>query len=229
MISDSLLSIRTILLGEEDWIFLAEVILRSFVMFIVAFVSLRIIGKRGPKQGVFDLVLIITLGSAAGDPAFYSKVGLLPSILVFAVVIGMYKVMDYLIANSRFSAGILEGKAVNLVKNGVFQKQNFRKGVTLQEFLSDLRQAGVSQLGQLSLVIVESSGKLSIYFFEPDQVRPGLPILLEAESSTTNTLLINQLYACNACGTTAQFTQGGKQHCPNCAGDSWVPIKQSEP
>ena len=57
----------TLLLGEEDWNFLYEVLLRSAVMFLVAITAMRAIGRRGTKQGVFELVLIITLGSAAGD------------------------------------------------------------------------------------------------------------------------------------------------------------------
>ena len=73
---------RTLLLGEEEWSFLPEVLLRSTIMFIVAVIALRLIGKRGIMQHVFELVLIITLGSAAGDPMFYSKVGLLTAILV---------------------------------------------------------------------------------------------------------------------------------------------------
>jgi len=38
-------------------------------------------------QGVFKVALIIALGSAAGDAMFYCKVGLLPAILVFSVII----------------------------------------------------------------------------------------------------------------------------------------------
>jgi uncharacterized membrane protein YcaP (DUF421 family) len=62
---------QTLLLGEEDWSFLPEVLLRSVIMFLVAVISVRLIGKRGIMQGVFELVTIITLGSAAGDPMFY--------------------------------------------------------------------------------------------------------------------------------------------------------------
>ena len=86
---------RTLLLGEEDWIFLPEVLFRSAIMFIVALLALRLIGKRGIMQGVFELVTIITLGSAAGDPMFYKKVGLLPASLVFLTIILMYRLTSF--------------------------------------------------------------------------------------------------------------------------------------
>ena len=59
------IDLRSLLLGEEEWSFLPEVLLRSAVMFTVSLIALRLIGRRGIMQGVFELVTIITLGSAA--------------------------------------------------------------------------------------------------------------------------------------------------------------------
>ena len=61
-----------ILLGSEEWSFLPEVALRTLIMFIIIITGLRFMGKRGVKQlSVVELVVIIGLGSAAGDPMFY--------------------------------------------------------------------------------------------------------------------------------------------------------------
>lgn len=92
---------KTLLLGEEKWNFLTEVALRSFVMFLVIVLTLRLLGKRGIKQlSVFELGVIIGLGSAAGDPMFYKDVGLLPGIIVFIMIIGLYKLIAFLINRS---------------------------------------------------------------------------------------------------------------------------------
>src|SRR5215213_8823119 len=108
---------RTLLLGEEEWGFLPEVLLRSALMFLVAVIALRLIGKRGIMQGVFELVLIITLGSAAGDPMFYKKVGLLPAILVFFTIIVMYRIINYYVAKYKAFEHLIEGKHIRLVKD----------------------------------------------------------------------------------------------------------------
>lgn len=61
-------------LGTEDWSFLTEVALRTFIMFLIIIIGLRFMGKRGVKQlSVVELVVIIGLGSAAGDPMFYKR------------------------------------------------------------------------------------------------------------------------------------------------------------
>ena len=74
---------KEFMLGAENWNFIPEVMLRTFIMFVIVMVSLRLLGKRGVKQlSVFELVVIISLGSAAGDPMFYKDVGILPALIV---------------------------------------------------------------------------------------------------------------------------------------------------
>lgn len=47
---NSSFNIRELLIGGENWDFLFETILRTFIMFIIILVSLRLLGKRGVKQ-----------------------------------------------------------------------------------------------------------------------------------------------------------------------------------
>ncbi|WP_312083434.1 hypothetical protein [Epilithonimonas hominis] len=64
-----MLDFKQILLGSEDWNFLLETVLRTSIMFVIIILGLRLLGKRGVKQlSIFELVVIIGLGSAAGDP-----------------------------------------------------------------------------------------------------------------------------------------------------------------
>lgn len=93
---------KELMLGGENWNFLAETLLRTFIMFVLILVSLRLLGKRGVKQlSIFELVAIISLGSAAGDPMFYKDVGILPALLVFIVVVGLYSLITYLVGKNK--------------------------------------------------------------------------------------------------------------------------------
>ena len=66
---------ENLLLGERDWQFLLMVALRTAAMFLVILIGLRMLGKRGVSQlSVFELGVIVGLGSAAGDPMFYKDV-----------------------------------------------------------------------------------------------------------------------------------------------------------
>lgn len=55
--------------------FLGEVALRSLYTFVLVFLFLKMTGRRGVRQmSLFEVLIILTLGSAAGDVAFYDDV-----------------------------------------------------------------------------------------------------------------------------------------------------------
>lgn len=119
---------KELLLGQEEWSFLLEIALRTTIMFITIIIGLRLLGKRGVKQlSLFELVVIIGLGSAAGDPMFYREVGIVSSILVFVLIILMYSIVTYLIGKSKKFETLLEGKSICLIENGEFSIENFKK------------------------------------------------------------------------------------------------------
>lgn len=73
--------ITRILVADTPWHFLLEVILRSAFMFIFALFIMRFLGRRAIHELTsFDLLLIIALGSAMGDPMIYPDVAILWSV-----------------------------------------------------------------------------------------------------------------------------------------------------
>ena len=69
-------------------IYIGEIALRTIIMFLILIVALKFLSKRGVKQlSVFELAILIALGSAAGDPMFYTNVPILYGIAVIIVVI----------------------------------------------------------------------------------------------------------------------------------------------
>jgi uncharacterized membrane protein YcaP (DUF421 family) len=80
-------NLHYLLLGEEKWDYLPQVLLKCLIIFVATVITLRFIGRRGIMQGVFETLTIIMLGSAAGDPMLYKNVGLLPAILIFLLLV----------------------------------------------------------------------------------------------------------------------------------------------
>lgn len=215
---------KELMLGGENWDFLFETILRTLIMFIVILISLRILGKRGVKQlSIFELVVIISLGSAAGDPMFYKDVGILPALIVFTMIVGLYSLITYIIGkNSKFER-LMEGKPICLIKNGVFSIRNFTKeALGSDEFFAELRMQGVSQLGQIEEAIVESSGNISIFYFADQEVKYGLPIMPDSLDSWSQKITDTDIYACTFCGYTEKLKPTTKYTCPECKKSKWV-------
>ncbi len=216
---------HSLLLGAEEWNFLPEVVIRSIVMFLLIIFSLRILGKRSVTQlSVFELGVIIGLGSAAGDPMFYKEVGLLPGILVFVVVISMYRLMTYFINHSEKMEKVLEGEPVYLVEEGKMNYPDFKAELIAQEeFFSELRQHNVSHLGQVQLAIIETNGAISVYFYEDREVAWGLPILPHLYDAKQQQLPLAGSYACSTCGQVANIQEPiPLLLCNVCGKQEWV-------
>ncbi|NBB21323.1 DUF421 domain-containing protein [Runella sp. CRIBMP] len=215
---------KELLLGSEDWHFLIEASLRTAIMFLVLLTGLRLLGKRGVKQlSVFELVVIIGLGSAAGDPMLYNDVGILPALIVFVIVIILYKVVTYFIGQNKKFELLVEGKPICLIKDGVFSIENFRKeALGEDEFFSELRLQSVSHLGQVEEAIVETSGEISLFFYEDDKVKYGLPVMPSVLDTSTERISEAGHYACSFCGYTAKLTPTAKKICPTCKKHKWV-------
>jgi uncharacterized membrane protein YcaP (DUF421 family) len=217
------LDLQSLLLGEEEWTFLPEVLLRSAIMFIITIITLRLIGKRGIMQGVFELVTIITLGSAAGDPMFYKKVGVLPAMLVFASILVMYRVTNYFVAKYKLFEHLIEGKHIRLIKDCRFEIENFSPQVLdKDEIFSDLRLEGVTHLGQIESAYIEASGRMSVFFLPDEKVIHGLPVIPELFESQIEHIKDRNIYSCAYCGFTEDVHPTKKHVCKICEHTKWV-------
>lgn len=214
---------KELLLGNEEWNFLWETMLRTLIMFVVIMTGLRLLGKRGIKQlSVFELVVIIGLGSAAGDPMFYKDVGILPAMVVFSLIVGLYKTITYFIGKNKKFEVLVEGRPIYLIKDGKFEIDNFRKeALGEDEFFAELRLEGVSQLGQIEQAIAESSGSISIFFYSDEQVTYGLPIMPDSLDDATEKIKEPGHYACIFCGYTKKL-EPAKKHTCTCGKHKWV-------
>ncbi len=216
--------LEKLLIGDEEWSFIPEIMIRTLVMYLIVLLSLRVLGKRGVKQlSVFELVVIISLGSAAGDPMFYKEVGLLSAVAVFAVVVFAYKVTSYFVNKSKKVEKLLEGSCTCLIDGGKFAIDNFKKEALAQdEFFSELRLKSVAHLGQVELAIIETSGSVSVFFYPNADVKYGLPILPALFCEKRIEIKEKGHYSCSFCGYTALLGANKKTTCSSCGKNEWV-------
>lgn len=200
-----------------------EVIFRSVVMFFILLMVLKLAGKRGIKQlSIFELVVIISLGSAAGDPMFYEDVGVLHGIVVLIVVLLLYRGLTYVTGKSPIIEKLIEGKPECLLSDGKLTPQQYAKdSLGRDEFFSTLRIQSVEHLGQVKKAYLETSGDISVFFYEDEDIKPGLPILPELSSEKVDRIANADHYACCHCGGTAQLS-AGSHTCATCSKSLWV-------
>ena len=220
-----------LLLGEEGIFFLAEIAIRTFLMFILVLILLRLTGKRSIKQlSIFEIVMIIALGSAAGDPMIYKEIGILQASVVFVVVLISYKIITYLITKSDKIETALEGKAIYIIHNGRAALESIHHtDLAMDEFFAELRVLNIEHLGQVKEALLETNGHVSILFFEDKDVKPGLPIWPKEWAKKSETIKVEDIYACSLCGFTLTLPTGKSGECPFCKKNKeWVKAIESK-
>ncbi len=215
--------LERMLLNDLPWHFLLEVVLRTGVMFTVLLLTLRLTGKRGVKQlSVFETVIIIALGSAAGDPMFYEDVGLMPALVVFVVVLALYRLVTWLTGKYKPFEQFIEGKPECLIEDGRFLIHSFnRESLAQDEFFAELRLKSVEHLGQVKYAFLETNGDLSVFYFPDEEVGYGLPLLPRDFALKSEIIVEHAIHACSFCGTTL-LLEPGTAVCPTCDNKKWV-------
>ncbi len=208
--------------------YLGEVVVRCLFTYLCILTALRITGRRQVKQlSMFELSVVLGLGSVAGDTMFAPDVALLHAATVFAVVMSLYLLFNHLTEWFPRFSDWLEGKPVLLIQDGRIEVGSFAKqNLTHKELFGQLRQVQVEHLGQVRRVYIEATGEMSIYFYPPDEsVRPGLPIFPEALAALPTQYTGRGAHACVYCGHVAPHPPGSDPACPACHHTAgWLPV-----
>lgn len=216
---------RLLLTADAPHTFLLEVAFRCVVTYLLLLATLRVTGRRGVRQlSIFELSIILSLGSAAGDTMFYHDTPLLPVVLVFVLVTAMYWFFNRLTEWFPRFSDWLEGTPILLIEEGRVNMKNLDKlNLTQKELFGELRQQQIEHLGQVRRAYMEATGNLSTYFFAPDDASPGLPIWPEVLAASQRRMEQAGEHACCKCGHVRELARGDAATCSRCQGDEWVP------
>lgn len=223
--------LQRIFFGDLPLLFIVEIALRTTIMLFYLMLLLRLMGRRSLTQlSLFEFVLIIGLGSAVGDPMFYADIPLIHGMATITFVVIIQRFLIWLTNHNHQVEDMLEGSAKRLVIEGCFDVEGVKKvSMSRNEIYMELRLAGVEQLGQVKLSYLEMNGEMSIFLFEPEAVRPGLPLLPGMDLGKATPLPPDKPvdhdadYACLCCGHVETWAVGQTPPvCNRCADRRWI-------
>lgn len=215
--------INTVFVNDLDWSLAFEIIVRTLTMFTLILVFLRLSGKKGIRQlSIFEVAIIIGLGSAAGDPMFNPESAILPALVVFVTILLFYRLITWIASRSERFESILEGDPLYVIEEGVFtQVEGSDQTYAKDEFFAEMRQKNIEHVGQVQCAILETNGTVSFFYYPDEEVKPGLPILPKIYQRKRNLLAQSGQYACTTCGQ-VQDLSPGTHTCPRCQKNEWV-------
>lgn len=206
-----------IFLYDTTWAFAAEIAVRVIVMFVLIIGFLRFTGKRGVRQlSIFELTIILSLGSIAGDPMFTKELPIIQAILIMSLVIALYRLCTWLMMKYQLIEDLLEGRSLYIVEDGKLVLEKIDKGkMSHDEFFAEMRQQGIEHLGQVRVGLLETDGTFSILMFADNEIRYGLPIFPKAYQSVEE-VKAQQPYACMYCGYVEHLLSEHNAPCERC-------------
>ncbi|WP_187263510.1 DUF421 domain-containing protein [Pontibacter beigongshangensis] len=91
-----------ILLGKElPWLFLLEVVLRVFFIYLLIMLCMRLMGKRMAAQlSNLEMSALVSLAAAVGVPILAPERGLLPAVIIALVVVVIQRIISHYASRS---------------------------------------------------------------------------------------------------------------------------------
>jgi len=144
-----------------------EVVVRTTIIFFVAFIIIRIRGKKQLAQlTLFDILIVIALGSAVGDVMIYSEevVSLLRSIIAICTLAILIHLVEFIVCRApKKIPRIIYGDSIIIIKNGKLVKKNFEKtNLTEDQLKSKLREKNIQFYSEAKIARLEPDGELSV-------------------------------------------------------------------
>ncbi|NDJ36184.1 MAG: DUF421 domain-containing protein, partial [Chloroflexi bacterium] len=175
---DYVIDWQQMLFGTQPLLFYIEILVRTGILYAYTLVALRMLGRRSAGELTpLDLVIVISLGSAVGDPMFYPQVPVLHGIAVITLVTFIQATIINLTNRVEGIEAIIKGQPIRVIKEGVLDVNRLKDtNMSREEVFMALRQQGYESLGQIERMYIETDGKPSVYPFDLGALRPGLPI-----------------------------------------------------
>jgi uncharacterized membrane protein YcaP (DUF421 family) len=167
---------QRIFFGSMPLLFYLEILFRVLILYAYTLLALRVLGRRSAGELTpLDLVIVISLGSAVGDPMFYPNIPVMHGIAVITVITLLQAAIVNLINRAEDVEQIIKGQPVRVLSDGIIDRSRLSDtNLSREELFMALRQRGYKSLGAIETMYIETDGKPSIYAV--DAPRPGLPI-----------------------------------------------------
>lgn len=142
-------------------LYLRGMIITLYAIILFRANSARLFGNHSP----LDFIIYIILGAILGE-AIVNNIPLLPSMIVCAVIIAIYRFLAYLSFKSHWIGTYVKGDKICIIRNGKYIEKNIRScRLTPHDILQALRiQHGMEKITSIKEATLERSGQISFLF-----------------------------------------------------------------
>ena len=151
------------------------VAIRTFVMYLILLLAVRIMGKSElSKMSPFQLVIIFMIAELAAIPIDSADASLINGIIAITTLMFLQVLISFLSIKSESFKNFISGKPTILIENGKLNiKELAKQRISSTDLLEQLRIENCPSISDVDYAILESNGQLSI--IPKAQNRPVTP------------------------------------------------------
>lgn len=213
--------IQRILIGEVPAEFYIELVIRALFVYLILIISMRLMGKRMSSQlGRNELAALVSLAAAVGVPMMNPDRGLLPIVLISAIIILFQVIISSWSIHSEKFEQLTQDDLSILVNNGVMNLKEMKKSrISGQRLISQLRSLAIPHLGLVSKLYLEANGSFSLV--ERKETVPGLSLFPDWDVDYIQKILkpANNI-VCLKCGNIEELGWENTR-CYHCNAEDW--------
>lgn len=163
----------------SGWEGALRTIILTTLGYIAIVVILRISGKRTlTKMNAFDFIVTVALGSSLASVSLNKSISLLDGILSFSIFIFLQFLLTYVSVRVKWFRTFITSKPTIVFYAGNFLEKEMRKErLSKKEVLNAGRLQGFSDLEGVYLIILETTGDISIIKDRPKGTISTIPSL----------------------------------------------------
>jgi uncharacterized membrane protein YcaP (DUF421 family) len=157
---------------------LAEVALRTAIVYLFLITAIRVSGKREVGQmSVLELIVVLIISDAVQNSMVGDNTTIWSGIVAVSVLLGLDFVLREVSRRSRRLQKALEGEPRLLIRDGrLLTRALDEEGLELEDVRVALREHGLVRIEDVQLAVLETDGTISVIGRTPaDEPGPRQP------------------------------------------------------
>ena len=147
------------------------ILLRTVLVYVFLIASMRLMGKRQLGElEITELVTTLLISEIATLPIVDQNIPLVYAVIPLITLLTLEVVLSTILLKFPNLKKLTSSRPSILIRRGVLDQKELRcNRISLDELISEIRQAGFCALDEIDYAIVEQNGKLSVLPKRPAQ------------------------------------------------------------
>lgn len=161
------------------------ILLRTVLVYVLLVATMRLMGKRQLGElEVSELVTTLLVSEIASLPIVDKNIPLAYAIIPLVTVLALEVTLSMVLIKFPRLKGVASARPSVLIRRGKLDQKEMRRiRISLDELISEVRQAGIPTLEDVDYAILEQNGKISILTRKETQPPTAKDLALSTEEN----------------------------------------------